>query len=60
MSARKPKINRDKWRKTMTTEEFELLYGKDGCESAEEISERLRVEYGAALAEAEGATSGKM
>lgn len=38
----------------LTLEEVEMIYGPKGAEAQEETSERLRVEFGSALAEAQG------
>jgi len=38
----------------LTLEEIEMVYGPEGVEGAEETSERLRLEFGSTLAEAQG------
>jgi len=38
----------------LTSEEFRMIYGPEGAEAPEEIGERLRIEVGSALAQAEG------
>lgn len=38
----------------LTPEEIEMVYGPEGAEAPEETDERLRFEFGSALAEAQG------
>jgi len=38
----------------LTPEEIEMVYGPEGAEAPEETSERLRLEFGSTLAEAQG------